>query len=225
MLARITDSLSSYGLALRGGFNFASDEPAPETGGAPARSLLLIGNIGGDFWPHFARRRSAQPADIANPLDTWTREIVAPIADRHSAVALYPSDKPYQPFQRWAMRAEGLRPSPLGILMHPEFGPWHAYRAALLFTHRLDLPEIQPRDHPCDSCGDKPCTTSCPVDAHAGDSFAYDDCLEWAGGASGQVCRHHGCLDRNACPVGTKYRYSEKVQAFLMRAFLRPVRS
>ncbi len=31
------------------------------------------------------------------------------------------------------MAAEGLKPSPLGLLMHPEYGLWHGYRGAILF--------------------------------------------------------------------------------------------
>ena len=29
------------------------------------------------------------------------------------------------------MRAEGLKPSPLGVLVHPDFGLWHGYRGAI----------------------------------------------------------------------------------------------
>src|SRR4030095_137820 len=41
---------------------------------------------------------------------------------------------------RWAMRAEAVAPSPLGILIHPDYGLWHAYRGALAFAERLALP-------------------------------------------------------------------------------------
>ena len=34
-------------------------------------------------------------------------------------------------------------------------------------------------------------------------------------------CRTGGCLDRNACPHGTKYRYPPDEQAFHMAAFMR----
>ena len=48
------------------------------------------------------------------------------------AAPIYPfGGPPYWPFQRWAQRAEAVFPSPLGILIHPEYGLWHAYRAAL----------------------------------------------------------------------------------------------
>ena len=37
----------------------------------------------------------------------------------------------------------------------------------------------------------------------------------------GAPCRDGGCLDRNACPYGTEYRYPADVQAFHMAAFAR----
>ena len=60
---------------------------------------------------------------------------IDPLARSVGAMALYPFDgPPYRPFQRWAMRAEPVAPSPLGLFIHPEYGLWHAYRAALVFA-------------------------------------------------------------------------------------------
>lgn len=36
----------------------------------------------------------------------------------------------------------------------------------------------------------------------------------------GGDCKTAGCLARNACPAGARYRYADDVQAFYMRAFL-----
>ena len=41
------------------------------------------------------------------------------------------------------MRAEAVAPSPLGILIHPDYGLWHAYRGALAFAERLALPRAR----------------------------------------------------------------------------------
>ena len=37
----------------------------------------------------------------------------------------------------------------------------------------------------------------------------------------GVACREQGCRARNACPVGTAYRYPAEVQAFHMAKFVR----
>lgn len=220
MIAAISSLLQTHGLILRGGFAFGAREAAPAgPSGGPARSLLLVGQAGGAPWPHFLRWRETQPAEIGNPLDTWSREVIGAVAREFGARAVSPSDRPYLPFQQWAMRAEGLKPSPLGILMHPEYGLWHAYRGALLFETEIAIE--QPRDviHLCDSCREKPCLEACPVGAYRAAGFDHSACLEHVRGSRGASCRDGGCLDRNACPYGTQYRYGAAEQAFHMAAF------
>lgn len=217
----IAAALARNGLILRGGFNFADGEgEVAGISGAPAKSVLLVGQAGAAPWPHFQGWLERQ-ARIANPLDTWSREVIGGVAREFGARAISPSDRPYLPFQQWAMRAEGLKPSPLAILMHPQYGLWHAYRGALLFEDEISLPEPHAAIHLCDTCVDKPCLKSCPVDAYSGQGFAYEACLAHVRGPSGEPCRNGGCLDRNACPYGTDYRYPPQVQAFHMASFAR----
>jgi hypothetical protein len=216
----IATALSAHGLILRGGFNFVSGETSTTSlFGAPIKSVLLVGQAGAAPWPHFLRWRETRPQAIANPLDTWSREVIGAVAEKFAVRAVSPSDRPYLPFQQWAMRAEGLKPSPLGILMHPRYGLWHAYRGALLFEDEIALPEPREVIHLCDTCVAKPCLKSCPVDAYSVDGFAYEACLAHVRGANGEPCRSGGCLDRNACPYGTAYRYPPVVQAFHMASF------
>ncbi|RUW66268.1 MULTISPECIES: 4Fe-4S dicluster domain-containing protein [unclassified Mesorhizobium] len=216
----ISAVLAVDGLILRGGFRFTSQDTAPAgRSGMPARSILLVGQAGAAPWPHFLRWRERQPQAIADPLDTWARGVIGSVAEKFGARAVSPSDRPYLPFQQWAMRAEGLRPSPLGILMHPRYGLWHAYRGALLFEEAIAIPAPEASIHLCDACVDKPCLKSCPVDAYAADGFTNQACLAHVRGADGAPCRSGGCLDRNACPYGSDYRYPADVQAFHMAAF------
>lgn len=223
--AEIASSLAAHGLILRGGFSFSDNDEAPAgPSGRPARSVLLVGQAGAAPWAYFQAWLSGRADRPKDPLDTWAREVIGAAAEKFGARAVSPSDRPYMPFQQWAMRAEGLKPSPLGILMHPEYGLWHAYRGALLFDDAnifgpspagvADKPV-----HLCDSCPEKPCMKACPVGAHAGGGFAYEDCLAHVRGPDGGACRDDGCLDRNACPFGTAHRYPIAVQAFHMRAF------
>lgn len=222
-LTEITAALETHGLILRGGFNLTDEEhPPPGPASSPAKALLLVGQAGSAPWPHFQKWRHGQPGDLKNPLDTWAREVIGAVAEKFGARAVSPSDKPYLPFQQWAMRAEGLRPSPLGILMHPEYGLWHAYRGALLFDHEIVIAEPREVIHLCDTCAGKPCLKACPVDAYSETGFAYQDCLVHVRGPAGRACRDGGCLDRNACPYGSKYRYPADEQAFHMVAFSRP---
>jgi hypothetical protein len=221
-LASISAALSPYGLIPHGGIDFDAGEDAPPgPSGAPAKAVLLVGQGGAAPWPHFKAWRARQPAGLPNPLDTWSLEIIGAVAREYGARAVSPSERPFLPFQQWAMRAEGLRPSPLGILMHPEYGLWHAYRGALLFDRALGIGRREASDHPCDACVSKPCLSTCPIGAFTADGFAFDRCVEHLRSLEGAACHEGGCLARNACPVGTEYRYPAEVQAFHIARFVR----
>jgi hypothetical protein len=218
----IASALAVHGLMARGGIDFGPHEEAPPgPSGAPARAVLLVGHAGSSIWPAFTAWRATQPAGLADPLDTWSREVIGAVAARFGARAVSPSDRPWLPFQAWAMRAEGLRPSPLGILMHPLWGTWHAWRGALLFDAPLGLGPVEPPSthHPCDACIGKPCLEACPVGAHAATGFAYEACLGHVRSSAGTPCATAGCLDRRACPVAPDHRYAPAQQAFHMAAF------
>ena len=222
LLSEISTALSPHGLILRGGVDFNAGEDTPHgPSGAPAKAVLLVGQGGAAPWPHFKEWREGKPADLANPLDTWSSEIIGAVAQRFGARAVSPSDRPFLPFQQWARRAEGLKPSPLGVLMHPEYGPWHAYRGALLFDEAIGVEHRETGAHPCDDCISKPCLSACPVGAFTTEGFAFDTCMGYLHSREGTVCLEKGCRARNACPIGTAYRYPAEVQAFHMAKFVR----
>lgn len=218
-LSRIANRLAESGLILRGGFNFVGEEARPcDPSGMPARAVLLIGNAGAAHWSRFTQWRKAQPATLSNPLDSWARMVIDTVAREVGAKILMPNDRPFAPFQQWAMRAEGLAPSPLGILIHPVYGLWHAYRGALLFDAEVSLHEAGKQLHPCDLCHGKPCLNACPIGAFSGAGFAYEACKAHVRSPRGAACRE-GCLARNACPLGTEYRYPVEAQTFHQNAF------
>jgi len=223
-LGMIVDRLADSGLVPRGAFNLDEGEAGPVgPGQGPAKSILLVGNAGDAFWPHFRAWLAEQPAGLADPLDTWSRRVLEAVAERTDVRVIMPNDRPYAPFQQWAMRAEGLKPSPLGILMHAEYGLWHAYRGALLFD--CVLPQealVQSAEKPihlCDLCDGKPCLIACPAGAFEA-GFDSAACLSHIVLPQGSGCMEGGCLARNACPHDA-HRYGEVTQRFLMRAFRR----
>ncbi|MFO1152471.1 MAG: ferredoxin [Rhodospirillales bacterium] len=184
---------------------------------------MLIGNAGAEMWRTFAR---AVPPDAraaaTHPLDDWIRGAVEAIAVSVGARAIYPGDgPPFAPFQRWAMRAEPVWPSPLGILIHPVFGLWHAYRAALAIPDVLPLPPPSSSGHPCEACVDTPCITACPAAALGGQAYDVPRCVAHVRSDAGRPCREDGCIARRACPVGRRYRYPADELAHHMRSFLR----
>ena len=216
-LALLAVRVDELGLALRGGFHPAPGDGVPALpDGARAATLVMVGSIGGRFWEHL---RAAPEASGPHPIDRWTARVLAGLAD----AVLFPfGGPPHHPFQRWAVRADPeLAPSPLGILIHPEYGLWHALRAALLFRDRIELPAARSRPSPCTACAGKPCLTTCPVGAFTDRGYDVTACRTYLATLSGQPCMIQGCQARLACPVGSAYRYKGAQAQHHMRAFAR----
>ncbi|NQV59121.1 MAG: hypothetical protein HQ502_05615 [Alphaproteobacteria bacterium] len=213
----MTVALLPLGLIPRGGFHpLAKDGvPARRDGGAVA-TVVLVGNAGPDLWQRFKDHAAGVHA-----LDEWCRAALTPLAQNLDADILFPFDgPPHSPFLRWAQRAEGLAPSPIGPSIHPEYGLWHAYRGALLFGHEMTLPPPL-SIHPCDDCTDRPCLTACPVAAFGAGIYDVPACASHLRQAAGRDCMDLGCRARRACPIGRNYHYQSAQARFHMTAFLR----
>lgn len=217
----LRERVQARGLVLRGGFHTQPSDGVPSLpDGRATGTVVLLGGAGGSFWP--ALRASPDARQEHDALDKWTRRVVGELAKELNAVALFPfGGPPYLPFQRWAKRAEPVHDSPLGLLIHPEFGLWHSYRAALAFAERLELPDRPAVQSPCASCADKPCLTACPVGAFTGETYDVPRCITHIGRAESRACIENACLARRACPVGRAYAYGADQARFHMGAFLR----
>ncbi len=180
-----------------------------------ARFVMLVGNAGPDMFRRFARERDHRTAKI----DDWTREAIGVLADDLSARAVFPFDMQPLPFLTWARRAGAGHVSPLGLNIHPTYGLWHAFRAALLFPVVFDLPMQLAGAHPCEACANKPCLSACPVKAFDGSSYDVAACAAHLESAAGESCMSGGCLARHACPVGQGFAYHPVQAQFFMRAF------
>lgn len=263
-LARLRQGCRVEGLNLVLPVDGARFDAAARGRGAPtladcwpgARAAVVIADGGPTFFNRFVESRAqargqgplsgAPPA--TDPLDAFTtvrideigRSVLgaaAPIGWR----AFFPFAKsgPVLPFQQLGMAAGLPAPGPLGLQIHPTFGPWWAYRAVLLVTS--SLPEAlgtpggasgarepsEPSDDSSDSfdsCGpcSKPCVTACPAGAVTGAGFVFAACSERRLAESSPCAR--SCPARAACPVGAEARYAPAQIAFHMDASLVSVR-
>lgn len=225
MIERLAELLAPGGLFVRGGLHPAAEDRVPPLpDGAAAGTLVLVGNAGPELW-----RRFAAEADMAvrNPLDRWLRPRIGRAArEAGAAAAIFPEDgPPYPPVQDWAMKADSVHRSPTGMLIHPEFGLWHVYRAALLFRERLELPEREERASPCAACETRPCLPACPAGAFLPDRFDAEACVGHVESDGGENCRFRGCMARRACPVGREHRYVPAQQVFHTAAMVRAARA
>jgi hypothetical protein len=217
-LSEIECSLQDAGFTPRGAFHPGSGDGVPPLArNTPARTLVLAGNAGPRMWLAFDAARAERPMN----LDEWCAQVLTGLAARLGARAVFPFERPYLPFQRWAMRAEPCHASPLGLLIHPDYGLWHGYRGALLFAAAIELPPPDRRASPCANCTDRPCLSACPVEAFDGTTYDVPACVSHLAGTPEPACMGIGCLTRHACPVGLDYRYAPVQARFHMVSFLR----
>ena len=202
---------AAFGLAMRGACHDARG------------TIVLLGFTGSVQWPAFAASPEAHDG-APHPLDRWSRRSVDALAREFGAVASCPNDSPALPFQQLAQRCEPVYPSPLGLLIHPDWGLWHAWRGALIFPQRLALPPLVRQPHPCERCTARPCVPACPVDAFGSGTLDVAACVSHVQSAAGLDCRDLGCRARRACPVGTQHAYSPDQARFHLAAFVRAVR-
>lgn len=214
----IANAVAPTGMLVRGGFVPGADDHVPALpDGRRVRSVIVVGNVGGAIWPRFR----ADERQVPDPLDDWTRRLLRPIADRFDARFVHPSDRPYIPMQRWARRADDVFESPIGLLIHPDHGLWHAYRGAFLFAEPVaGLPQVGQRTSPCDTCVARPCLTTCPVGAFTVGAYDHERCRGHVRSGDEPTCLTGGCAARRACPVGADGYYDVDQMTFHMRAFV-----
>ncbi|MEL7274685.1 MAG: hypothetical protein AAGK33_14760 [Pseudomonadota bacterium] len=204
--------LTPFGWVMLGAEDFDGDTCAAGRG-------LLIGNIGSSLWPAFST--SPEFSDGGkDPLDRWTVSQLGPFAQRLGATVRYPFGRPFWPFQDYAKRATGMDNSPLGLLIHPQYGLWMALRGLIVFEGDFAVPTRPVDWHPCERCVEKPCLQTCPVSAFTDDGYDYVSCRAHVASAAGGECFSGGCLARRACPVGEGFAYDEDHQAFHMSAYV-----
>jgi hypothetical protein len=213
----IERALLANGLMILGHFVLADGEIILADEASQPKALAIVGNAGSSIWPCFAEARARQPG-LA--LDRWTADVVGDLADQAGIRALFPFDgPPFWPFTTWAIRTGTLFRSPIGLTVHPVFGLWHAFRAALLFDDDPRFPATD-EESPCDRCAERPCLGTCPVNAFSVAGYDFKACLGYLC-ARENPCRSEGCDARKACPVGQDHRYQPEHAAFHMNQLLK----
>lgn len=223
LLQRIIDSAAPHGFNLLGTTPVAAYEALvpPRYHVASllpsAKTLVVIGNGGGDFWRGFRTYCDAYPGyptQHEHPLDDYTVSVLestlTPILEATEVRYryLYPFRFWTEPvsFMHLARAAELAGPSILGVVIHPHYGPWMALRAAILINQELSAPPQAPGFDPCPTCKERACIAACPAQA-----------LTRENGWNIPACVHHrlrvttDCTDfcgaRYDCVYGREHRY------------------
>jgi epoxyqueuosine reductase len=227
VLARLRAELAGEGLHIV----HPVDQPALDRRGVSlslsallprAAAGLVIGDGGPTF---FARFRALGTDQGPDPLDRYTTRVLpAALARALEGTGVrfsvhYPfSPAPLLPVQRLG-EAAGLPPAgPLGIQIHPQFGPWWAYRGFAVLS--APLPAAPPPAPPCTGCP-APCIAACRGQAvtHAG--LEVSRCTDHR--LVDPACQL-SCAARLACIVGPDQRYPDDQLGFHMSASLVQIR-
>lgn len=201
---------------------------------AAGRSIVVIGNGGGAFWRAFTAWADDHPGwrERANPLDDFTRhviegEIVAVAAAAGvGCVAVYPfmNGGATLNFMELGKLAGLAGPSLLGVVVHPIYGPWIAFRAALIVEAAIDAPGEALAFDPCPRCATRACIAACPVGAVAFPAgWDVPRCLEFR--VENEPRCAPRCDARAACVLGPEHRYPDDELAYHQCRALAAMRS
>ncbi len=197
------------------------DDSVPlQVNGESSETLLLFGQAGNALWPVFSK--SSELADgQPHPLDRWSERVGQLIAEEINGRLLLPFGKaPHHPFLRWASRIEDVQPSRLGMLIHPDYGLWHAYRFAIALATPVEgLSKVETGGNICNQCYLQPCLKKCPVDAFDGTHYDVSACFQYLQENLKSVCHTSGCQARDACPEGEQSHYAFEQKQFHMKQF------
>ncbi|MFV2033946.1 MAG: ferredoxin, partial [Halocynthiibacter sp.] len=135
-LEEIERAADDQQLVVIGAFHPGPGDGAPEG----VSTLLLLGPREPGFWPYFTTQ-SEYLDGAPNPLDRWSKRVIAVLADDAGGHAIFPSDgPPYPPFQTWAVSSGRAWVSPVTLLVHERAGLMLSYRGAIALSERLVLP-------------------------------------------------------------------------------------
>ncbi len=203
-------------------------EAAPE-----ARSIIVIGNGGGDFWLALKKHAARHPGwfEREHPMDDFTRaviegDIVAPLRAlglRCSVTYPFIQDRSVLNFMELGKLAGLGGPSIIGVLVNPKYGPWIAFRAALLIDAEIDAPGDAAGFDPCPRCIPRSCIAACPVQAVSFPAgWDIPRCLEHRVEVEPDCAGK--CHARVGCVLGPEHRYPDDELAYHQGRALRAMR-
>ncbi len=196
-----------------------------------ARSITLIGFGGNAFWNTFSNYLKSNPdfkERDENLIDNYSLMIFEELSGvlnengvMHRAVFPFGEDGTLMDFVKLGERSGAGVRSLLGILLHPEHGPWISLRGALLTDLELSRYDSPLEGFaPCPSCH-KPCISACPASTISEKGWDWESCMAFR--LAEDTCSS-SCASRRACPYGKDRQYSEEQMAYHHRFVLKSVK-
>jgi hypothetical protein len=209
-------ALDAAGLNLHAVFELAELPDALRASLDPEHAyaqLLLIGNGGPALWAAV----EAEGRTSADPIDEYSVRHVERWLTAQAAEArlsrwrvVYPGAQSLAiDLQAFGRRAGWHHASPFMVGINARWGPWFAYRVAVLADTRCAPTPAWTEATPCMACSERPCSVACPgkaAGADGGQGFALERCIDYRRQPD-SACRAT-CVARLACPVAADARYS-----------------
>jgi methylmalonic aciduria homocystinuria type C protein len=175
------DALAAAGFDIVQPFDGAPIDPERRAG-------ILIGNTRA-LWPVFVANKLPGP----DPLDRYVEQHIEPLvpAGGRAFYAHRMYDGKFIGFQQLAVAAGLGALSETHLVIHPEYGPWFALRAAIVVEG----------DPPPAAQIPRPCRCEAPCRDSLARAVGTRDWRAWL-------------AVRDACPVGRQHRYSEDQLAY-----------
>jgi len=194
-----TLSVEEYDARVPGAWRTAEVSPG-------CRGVVVVGNAGRALWPRFQAAPEARQR--RNPLDHYTERVLRQVAassDLPARFALYMErrDSQYLPLVALAARAGFGAPGRVGVLLHPEYGPWVSIRGVLYLDFEVPFREPAAFD-PCTGCP-APCASTCHGRVIGDGAFDYARCFRTK--ITHRACRT-ACDARSACVLGPEHAFT-----------------
>ena len=164
--------------------------------------VWIVGNAGRLLWPRFCE--SAEFHDAEDPLDHYTRRCFGEAATADQDFALYSAqrDHQYLPLIALAETAGLGVPGRVGVLLHPEYGPWISLRGVLFVAESLQT-RRKPGFDPCTDCA-APCESACHGGVVSASGVDVAACYQTRQSLPDCALR---CDARAACVLGPEHAF------------------
>jgi len=207
-LSSVCNTLAKKGFNLAG---VTAGEPYQEYL-TNCQSAIVFANGGTQFWECFVEDIRANPEHFTehqHPVDDFVLRCIesvdsVPNHTRRWITCSEDSDV-FLDFRVLAERVGLGHQSPVGLLIHPEYGLWVSMRMVLLTTEHLSHTVLSTVS-PCTGCETKPCINACPAGAVSISGWSVQKCASFH--RESTVCEGV-CYSRMRCPVGSQYRHSK----------------
>jgi len=209
LLNRIKPGMEQAGLNITG---VAQGEPWQSVFPG-CQSVIVIGSGGDQLWNAFISDLERSPGyfknepDILDNFVTRTLNHIDPEPpESRRWIRCAANEQEFIDFRVLGHQAGLGWHSKLGLLLHPEYGPWFGLRLACFTTEHIEPTGTLRGAGPCADC-DAPCIPSCPAGAVSDASSWNAECCADFHSSSDQCL--HTCHARDACPEGRHHIYSE----------------